>query len=319
MLSTARAPEALPLIRCEAGGGTYAMDVSWVRSIQRSDHLKRSEKADGQVGWVPGPKKRVPVFDLPARLGSPLRAATASGPIIVLDADPEPWGLQVDRVARLGVVAAADVLPLPAIADDPARGCYAGVVRRNGELLLYLSPERLHPQAETRSEPSAINGDAEPKPAAGEGAPPTPAHGPGRVVLFSTSPAGSPVFALSLTQIKEISLPRPLIRVPGSPAYLLGLTAWRRQAVPVVDLSLRLGAGASFFEGESRMLFARGARVPKLVAFPVRPDIHAETLPLPDRSSAGETPLDPSLVRGAFEFEENPLIVPDLDRLLTLR
>jgi purine-binding chemotaxis protein CheW len=339
---------ALRLVRCEVGGASFCLDPARVRSIRRSDQLEptpppgspgppgAANAAGGRpLGWLPDEGGPIAVYSLAARLGASLLPPRAAGPVIVLDAGPEPWGLMVDRVSRTAEVAPAARLPLPPLARDPARGWFDGVAALPDRLALVLAADRLHPAARAARTAEGVEGaaadggaGAEAGPSPPEGAPdptaaPSPSAagangGPGRIVLFSTSPGGeAPVlFALTLAQVQEIARPQPLTRVPGAPPYLLGLARWRDEAVPVIDLSLRLGGGPSFFEGESRLLIARGARVPRRLGFPVRTEIRALALPLPNRPSRQRRLLDRSLVRGIFELDAGTVFVPDLDRFL---
>lgn len=61
---------------------------------------------------------------------------------------------------------------------------------------------------------------------------------PVQVVTFGL---GDEVFAVSVTMVREILDYAPAFRVPGGPAWMLGLTDVRGQGVPMVDLRTRLG------------------------------------------------------------------------------
>lgn len=322
----------LRLIRCDVGRESYCLSMDWVRSIQRQDLLERNRSYGGPLGWLPGFGTRIPVWSLPARLGSALAPQQPTGPIVVLDAEPEPWGLAVDRVSR-ATPPATDRLALPQVAQDP-QGRFRSVVRLDGSLALELDPDHLVPGSRTGPEEAAAEEAASEDAVAAEeeGAAatghrersPQPTGGSARagsLMLFSTAPrsgTGAPdlLFGLSLLQVREISLPLPLTPVPSSPDFLLGLAPWRDGVVPVVDLSLRLGSGPSFFEGGSRFLVVRGARNPARLAFPIRPDVRSVALPLEGRPVEGEPAVARHLVRGMFETSLGTVVVPDVDRIL---
>jgi purine-binding chemotaxis protein CheW len=61
---------------------------------------------------------------------------------------------------------------------------------------------------------------------------------PVQVVTFGL---GDEVFAVSVTMVREILDYAPAFRVPGGPAWMLGLTDVRGQGMPMVDLRTRLG------------------------------------------------------------------------------
>ncbi|MEH3038697.1 MAG: chemotaxis protein CheW [Sphingomonas paucimobilis] len=61
---------------------------------------------------------------------------------------------------------------------------------------------------------------------------------PMQVVTFGM---GEEVFAVPVTMVREILDYRPAFRVPGGPAWMLGITDVRGQGVPMIDLRMRLG------------------------------------------------------------------------------
>ncbi len=62
------------------------------------------------------------------------------------------------------------------------------------------------------------------------------------------------VFAIPVDLVLEIVAMRPLFRVPEAPAHLAGLLDVRDQAVPVIDLRLKLGLAAAQATGNTRIL-----------------------------------------------------------------
>lgn len=64
---------------------------------------------------------------------------------------------------------------------------------------------------------------------------------PIQVVTFGM---GEEVFAVPVTMVREILDYRPAFRVPGGPAWMLGITDVRGQGVPMIDLRMRLGLSA---------------------------------------------------------------------------
>jgi len=79
--------DLLRFVRCGIGEETYGLHMSWVRSIQRIDHLRRDPETAGPsmdqksrlvgppghslVGWLSGEEGDIPVFSLASRLGRP--------------------------------------------------------------------------------------------------------------------------------------------------------------------------------------------------------------------------------------------------------
>ncbi|WP_312490872.1 chemotaxis protein CheW [Sphingomonas sp.] len=63
-----------------------------------------------------------------------------------------------------------------------------------------------------------------------------------QVVVFGL---GDEAFALPVTAVREILDHRPAYRMPGAPAWFLGLTDVRGDSVPMIDLRVRLGLMAA--------------------------------------------------------------------------
>jgi chemotaxis signal transduction protein len=108
--------DTLHVIRCNTAGEAYGLDMSWVRSIQRSDRLRRNpghhrgEHAEPSghspsasrrgehvepsgydpVGWLPADEGTVPVFSLADLLGRPSKKSNALQRVVVLNPSPFP-------------------------------------------------------------------------------------------------------------------------------------------------------------------------------------------------------------------------------------
>src|SRR5262249_17497446 len=150
-------------------------------------------------------------------------------------------------------------------------------------LLLLLSPEWLYPEAYTGEGTAARR--------RGYTAPPLPelwrSRGGNRILVFSLAEPGPRErrlsFALNLLTVQEVlELPK-LVRVPRSPAHVLGLASWRDWAVPVIDLAQRLALPPVAVDKRSRLLLVRAGRPAELVGFVVRPALNILRLPVPHR------------------------------------
>jgi len=56
---------------------------------------------------------------------------------------------------------------------------------------------------------------------------------------------GDVVYAVSIFAVREICQPLPLVLLPKAPSSVLGVTDYRGEVIPVVDLRLRFGLPAS--------------------------------------------------------------------------
>ena len=405
MLNQTVTADTLRFIRCGTADKTYGLDMSWVRSIQRTDRLLRNPELEGPstprqsrddassgrspstslcgepvepsghgpVGWLPGREGDIPVFSLASQLGHPslppLSTEGGGGAlqrIVVLNPPPSlpsaggseggrPWALLVDRVSQVIQVPSDRVVPLPPIVVNPSTDYFKGVIKLDEDLILFLSPERLHPDASLsvgRSVREAASSSPGPIPSTRS---PTASAGgqrrsQGQIVVFSIAephPAERALsFGLSISQVPEILEPLPLISVPAAPAFVLGLVNWRDQPVPVIDLAGRLGLAPEAnppANGQNRLIIARdkGHVLPvpspalslaegvvegrsskerpnqgALVGFLVRPAIRVLRLPIAHRPCSRTPPLNQALTRGIVELENETLVIPDIRGIL---
>jgi chemotaxis signal transduction protein len=305
----------LRVLRCGLGGETYALDMARVRGIQSVLLLRRFPDRPDAVGKLTGPDGDVSVFSLAQRLGRPAPKVSARQQVVVLHAWPRPWGLLVDRVAQTAEVPAASREALPGLLVNPSANYFRGVIRVEGEWLLLLSPDRLHPDAEPFEDFEEQLGGNEPREPAAFALPPVRGQPEGgQVLVFSVSArvqGERPLsFGVSITRVAEVLETLPVVPVPGAADFVLGLAGWRGRPVPVIDLARRLGLPSA--PSYRRLMIVRPAGPVELLGFPVRSWVRVLRLPLACRPSSRELPLDPSLVRGAVELARETLVVPDL-------
>jgi chemotaxis signal transduction protein len=322
MVSPAVATATLRLVRCRTGGERYGLEMTWVHGIQRADRLRPDPGAGGRVGWLPGRGGEVEVFSLAALLGRPFREAGAGQHALVLNTAPARRGILVDHVAQAARVEADHLLPLPALAR-PAAGFFEGLVLGPDEVLLVLAPERLCPDAPSHGCPDGEG--------AGRALGAAPVwdfaagkweRSPGQLVLFplSETAAGERplAFGLSIAQVAEIVESPALTPVPGAPAVVRGLVAWRGRAVPVLDLAQRLGLPPLSPGRGTRLLVARDPAHAGPVGLLVRAPVRMLRLPAPHTPSDRPLPVEGRLVKARVELKAETLVVPDLGRACRL-
>jgi purine-binding chemotaxis protein CheW len=297
MLNSIKTTDTLRVIRCRTAGEVYGLDMSWVRSIQRSDRLRRNpphrrgEPAEPSgydpVGWLPADEGAVPVFSLADLLGRPSKKSNALQRIVVLNPPPfpspveesegetqtdgrGPWALLVDRVSQVIQVPADRVAPLPPIVVNPSAAYFENVLKLDQELILLLSPQGLYSQSLIPNLQSLSSSPHSPSlilqsPPSLLSPPPlslqSKTSGRRHIIVFSTAepqPGEQTLsFGLSISQVPEILSPLSLTPVPAAPDFVLGLVNWRDRPVPVVDLTTRLGLAASRPPGQTRLIIAR--------------------------------------------------------------
>lgn len=127
-----------------------------------------------------------------------------------------------------------------------------------------------------------------------------------------------PVLLLTARQVEEVLAEAGLQPLPFAPAWLPGLCAWRRQALPVVDLArlygLEPGGGRLLhLVVRTAAIMADGQKGLLRCVLRVSGRIAAgEVPPRSTPAAAYQAGLDPVLVKGLFEHEDQLLIVPDL-------
>ncbi|HEV3162908.1 MAG TPA: chemotaxis protein CheW [Isosphaeraceae bacterium] len=319
----------IDVIRCLIGDEAYGLEMAWVRRIDRADHLRLQPGPGGAVGVLPDVDGDIPVFSLANQLDRP-QAANENGTgliphILVLNGDPGPLGLLVDRVSPSQRVPATSFLSLPALVADSSTRYFRGVIKLDKEMMLWLAPERLIPAGTPTWESRGPDDE--------EGPPvdrlprrhrdlESRRQAEGQLVIFSTTDSAErkrPIsFGLSINQVLEILDLPPLIPVPGAPETIVGLVAWHDRALPVIDLGLRLGLPRLTADARTRLMIARAASSSDPVGFLVRPLVRVRGLPLPHLPCRQAPPVEPSLIRGAMELKDETLVIPDIARVLDI-
>jgi len=316
MLSESTMKQGLRLVCCEVGGESYVLDMSAVRSIQRTDLLQRNPGKEGPMGWLLGARTELPVYAVSSLLGRPSQADPSTARVIVIDRQPEPWGLLVDRVSRVVAATSYDVFPLPASSHNPSAGFFKGLVKLGDRLMLYLSPERLHPDAPPLEDTQTVRLPVTQKKLRAENQ-----DAKKRMLMFSTGSRdrnGNPVvFGLSLNQVLQIMDAVRPVPVPSAPLYSVGVIQWRDCTLPVVDLDDRVGLASSGIV-QDRILVARAPEMSSLVGLLIRPNVSLQTLPIAHRSCRRSAGIDRRFTRGIYSLEDRTLVIPDLDAILAL-
>ena len=302
------------MIQCSVGGETYALEMSQVRGIHRTDRLAVGRGDGGLLGTLHSADGPIPVYGLAQRLGSPVLPPPGPQNVVVLNAEP-CWGLLVDRVSQAMHVADENFVALPDLVVPADGGFFRGVTTRSSGLLLVLDPDALSPFGRGLS----WNGDrCARKP---ELSLPIPRpNGLGQLVIFSTNPpepGRRPIrFGLSVTQVAEVVDTQPKLSVPGAPGFVLGLMAWRQYPVAVIDLDHRVGRGDGGVPATGRILVAATPARNELVAFPVQASIRTQRLPVAHMPCDRDLPIDAEFTLGSFELTNETVSVLDLDRVI---
>jgi chemotaxis signal transduction protein len=317
---TIQANQITPLryIRCTVGADVYALDMSHVFSIQRSDALRRNPGAGLLAGWFPFRQQKIPVFDLAVRMGHKGRVLTSLRVVLMnpLPGMEQAWGLMVDQVSEIITADAQAVVHLPGL--SPAGNLFYRAINAESELVLLLEPERLvADQKEEGESPAPRIPAPQTVPSADQRA--TNPLRANQLLLFSLS--GNTVrvnFAVSTVQVLEILSPLKLLPVPEAPREILGYVRWRNRAVPVIDWIARMGLPGQVDLRRARLMIVRagsGLKAEQNFGLFVNPGIRILRLPVKYRMCAAGPAIPEGLVKGMIEIERQVTVIPDLHQV----
>jgi len=294
------------ILYCEVGQERFALRSQDVRHVERAEHLRPADVADGRAGVLKLGDHIVPVFSLARVLCRPGdRPARPEHHIAVTGDRHSLVGWLVDRVVRTDHVSTADIAPLPALIGAPATTWFDGFLGRTEyDAAPVLVPASLNPLAPATTERretiqvAAMNKPGEPV-----------------ALVFSTTalpPTAARRYALSGRQIVAIVQSIPAMPLPGCADHVVGVTWLRRSIVPVIDFR---DPDDRSTDTRRRLIVRSGARHG---GAPVAFSIDSEVLMC--RADHGHRQLHdmpcPSFASGIFEINGEPVALLDLDVLL---
>jgi len=314
--------EILQFVCCSLGSKTYALDMSWVISIQHKEHLRYNIKGEEPLGWLNG---NIPVINLSSKLGIEKTAGNGEKTqrIIVLKGRSGPWALIFDSVTQVISVPLNSVNLLPSIAANSSPCYFGGVIRLEEKLLLLLSPESINPDASTNVNKlkKKTNGKSiiKSKSAIKHG------NRVKQIVIFSVSEQlsreASFYLALSISQVLEILEPLPITPVPGAPYFVQGVISWRGEIVTIVDLCTRLGLSSEDNkQTRSRLVIVRSkvnADEGIYVGFLVEPGVRFLRFPFAATPCRKSIPVNIKLARSVIELGKEILMIPDMQKIIS--
>jgi purine-binding chemotaxis protein CheW len=316
----------LRYIRCTLGQETFALDMSNVNSIQRSDTLRKNLDSTIPVAWFPVRRGEVPVYDMAHLLGRRRSPYDRQQRVILmrpLHGGGRSWGLLVDQVSEIFSAGSEALIPLPGMLSAQ-NSCFAAAITHGEDLIPLIDPSRLGlAGSRAPSElPAGLAQMEEPSttPAPGvraaEGARAARAR---QLILFSLPGAGIDLnFAVSTVQVLEILAPLPVIPVPGAAQWVLGYSKWRGRAVPLVDLFSRFGLfGRYDLERVRLMILRTSSRTQKENVFGilVDPNIRILRLPAKYRECMVDTSVPDVFIKGMVEIEQRITIIPNMQKI----
>ncbi|HID03778.1 MAG TPA: hypothetical protein EYP18_11315 [Desulfobacterales bacterium] len=130
-------------------------------------------------------------------------------------------------------------------------------------------------------------------------------------------------FLFTTPQIEEVLTDIAVTPVPFSPSFLTGLYNWRGKIVPVINLEKRLGFSDTD-ESSSRFLVIRTGTSTNSMdgeilrcVLQISDKIHTMETPTSCTAiSADRLGVNPPLLRGAYQGEQDSYLIPDLAYIL---
>ena len=326
------APQTLRLICCAINDEEYGVEMSAVLSLGRTHQLgfqtrlEGLEAPAGAIGWMAAQHHKYPVFDLAERLhlSSPHTPHNGHEGFVLLVNATEPFGLRVDRIVGNLEVTPAQVAALPHLIEPGLEKRFKGIIKLADKWLLCvdaLKLQRPHPGHFSLSHQAAFVATETTAPSQVQ------QNKAAQIMLFSsaqmfeeTDEKQPMVFGLSLTQVQEISNLMPILPIPSAPNYVFGITNWRDTPIPIIDLQTRLGmsqhpVSPQQIDPKSRLLIARAPA--GFIGIPINPQVKAFPLPIPYQPNQQSLSMERDLVLGVFDLEGSPLVIPDLEAMLT--
>lgn len=223
------------------GGHVFALPMGSVAAVLEPAMLARAHSRGLWLGDIESRLGAIAVVDTAQLLGLPA-VESAAGRILVLRGE-RPTGIAVERVLDSANVPQHDVVALPETARQGELSVIDAVVWvADGEIELLLDVERL--TAELQRARAGL-----PRPAAQPSASQTAlrrhlAHAPAGQLLELQPAWGAPPVAVPVSTIRHVADYRNPHPLPLAGPDVLGLLAWQRRPIPVIDLAARLGMAA---------------------------------------------------------------------------
>jgi len=316
----------LRYIRCTVGSEIYALDMTSVYSIQRSDNLQLEMAANNtQVGWFNIRDASVPVYSLANCLGYTRQTNLTGQRIVLMNALPgttEMWALAVDQVSQVYITTAQALRQLPAVLCAGLERYFRAVLCAGDDLILMLEPAGIHPDrplmAPAIFQPTRDRELSDVISAGGAAVGGRRGQQQQLIEFALPEVKDDYKFALSITQVLEILAPLPVIPVPGAAPFILGLINWRNRPIPLVDLTRRFVMTSVGDPAAHRLMIVRDAskKQEQIFGFFVHPSIHMLRLPVVYKTGAVPVAIPKAFVKGVVEIDGKLTVIPEISRIL---
>lgn len=305
------AAKDLRLMPCQAGGRSYYLDASAVRSVHRKEEWRLNWRSDAPLGWVRRGGEEIPILDLARALGVAHTTVADNAIVVETGTGPRAWG--VGGVGRVVSLPLERILPVPETCWTEDSPPWIGVVTGEGTQALCVSPQHLG--QETAPARRVV---APPTFDSSRPAPPGQAA-TGRAILFSAYDGRGRLpevrFCLGFGQVAELITAPRLIPVPSGNPWLIGLIVWRGRTVPVINLGWGVTGKAAPVDTEDYMIVrATADGTHASVTVVGKPE--AVELPFDCEREDRPPVTSPEWFRAAFRRKHQLFLTPDMAAIL---
>ncbi|CAJ0853059.1 hypothetical protein AMST5_00610 [freshwater sediment metagenome] len=147
-IQTAQGVEPQEFIAFHVGEQTYCIDIITVREIRGWTPATPLPHAPSFVRGVINLRGSVlPVVDLAARLGLPIKEPTARHAVIVVQSNGQIVGLLVEAVSNIMTIAPDAIQPTPEVASELSKSFIQGIVAADQQVISVLIVRNLLPES----------------------------------------------------------------------------------------------------------------------------------------------------------------------------
>jgi chemotaxis signal transduction protein len=224
-------PDTTDIIRVEIGGVGFALPLAAIATILSPSAMTATDHTTGWAGTVPSRGGEIPIADGRTIFG--LDGPTASDQRLLILRGSPPTGLLVNAIHGTTTLDAGDFEWLSPLFGPVARLLTQAVAWQTDgalDLVIDVPSLRHHLHTGPASEPSSATASI--------------------ASTFQHTPPGDRLelrlddsdrrWLLPIDYVRHISDPRPPARLPRTSPTILGLLAWRREPIPLIDTARAL-------------------------------------------------------------------------------
>jgi len=241
-----------PLLSFRVAGQLYGLPLRYVREVTTfgGDLAVIPNASDAVIGLIPMRDSVLPLFSLASLMGlDARRTMDGSSRIVIIECEGELIGLVVDEMDVIHRLAEQVIDAVPSVLQrgrGEAQIEAIGRITEGGLLISILSPEKLfghHAVAQALSQNTGAKSME------------TKAERDDAVEQFLIFQLGEENYGLPVGSVDEvIRVPADITRMPGVPAFVMGVINLRGKAIPLIDQRSRFDTPTSTQSTKARAI-----------------------------------------------------------------